>query len=66
MTMNEEKISRRVARWLVLAGATVFGGPFIAGGAVTMLHSPDLYQLMLKEFAATVGLPSAALLRFAW
>jgi hypothetical protein len=26
-----------------------------------MLNSPDLYQIMLKHFAATVGLPSAAL-----
>src|SRR5882672_3931787 len=50
-----------VARWLVLIGAAVLAGAFIFGAAVTMLNRPDLYQIMLKQFAAVVGLPTAAL-----
>ena len=52
---------RKTAHWIVLIGATVFGGTFIYGGAISMLRDPSLYQLALQHFPAVVGLPSAAI-----
>lgn len=59
--MNQLLSGSLLARWIVLLAVAVFGGAFIYGGAATMLHSPDLYSIMLKQFVAVVGLPSAAL-----
>jgi hypothetical protein len=39
----------------------VFGGAFIVGGAASILTNPAVFQVALDHFAATVGLPSAAL-----
>lgn len=52
---------RRVSHWLVLVGGIIFGGAFILGGAVSMLMNPAVFEVALAHFAATVGLPSAAL-----
>jgi len=59
--MTDQSKASVIARWLVLAGAVIFAGTFILGASVSMLYSPDLYKIMLKQFAAVVGLPSAAL-----
>lgn len=59
--MADRSNSTIVARWLVLAAAVIFAGAFVVGGAMSMLTSPDLYRLMLHQFAAVVGLPAAAL-----
>jgi hypothetical protein len=59
--VNEISKSSVVARWLVLAGAAILAAAFIYGGAEAMLRSPDLYNIMLKQFPAVVGLPCAAL-----
>ena len=45
----------------MLIGGVVFGGAFVAGGAVSMLMNPAVFKIALDHFAATVGLPSAAL-----
>lgn len=58
---SQPPLIRRVAHWLVLAGGVIFGGAFIVGGAVTMLINPDLLDIAFAHFAATIGLPSAAL-----
>lgn len=52
---------RMVAGWLVLIAAVIYGGAFLVGGAITMLNDPEMYRLALEHFAATIGLPSAAL-----
>lgn len=39
----------------------MFGGAFIVGGAASILTNPAVFQVALDHFAATVGLPSAAL-----
>ena len=52
---------RTVARWLVLAAALVYGGAFFLGGAMSMLQDPEIFHLAMQHFAATIGLPSAAL-----
>ena len=54
-------VIRQVAHWIILAGGTLYGGAFVVGGAATMLHSPELLQLALQHFPATIGLPSAAI-----
>lgn len=50
-----------MAHWLVLIGGIIFGGAFIIGGAESMLTNPAVFEVALSHFAATVGLPSAAL-----
>jgi hypothetical protein len=57
----EDAAVRRVAHWLVLIGGATLGGAFVVGGAVSMLINPSVFQIALKHFAATVGLPAAAL-----
>lgn len=52
---------RRVAHWVVLIGGVIYGGAFVVGGAFTMLNSPELFQVALEHFPATIGLPSAAI-----
>lgn len=52
---------RLVGQWLVLLAAIAFGGAFILGGSESMRSSPALFRIALDHFAATVGLPSAAL-----
>ena len=52
---------RRVAHWVVLTVAVIFGGAFFFGGAVSMLYNPAVFQVGMTHFAATIGLPSAAL-----
>jgi hypothetical protein len=59
--VNETSKASVAARGLALAGAATLAGVFVYGGAVTMLHSPDLYRIMLKQFPAVVGLPCASL-----
>ncbi len=57
---------RRAAAWLVLGGATVFGGAFIAIGVSTMWSNQGwLVDIAKAHFAATVGLPGAALVAMA-
>lgn len=58
--VNDIKV-RSVAQWLVLMAGIVFGGAFILGGAVAILGDPSIYNVALDHFAATIGLPSAAL-----
>jgi len=53
---------RRAAAWLVLGGATVIGGAFIVIGVSTMWSNQGwLVDIARVHFAATVGLPGAAL-----
>lgn len=52
---------RRVAQWLVLIGGLIFGGTFIVGGAMSMMTNPVVFDIAMRNFAATVGLPSAAI-----
>ena len=52
---------RKIAHWLVLVAGGIFGGAFVVGGAMSMLLNPMVFQVALSHFAATVGLPSAAL-----
>lgn len=52
---------RRVAHWVVLVAAGIFGGAFFFGGAYSMLNNPVVFQVGMNHFAATIGLPSAAL-----
>ena len=58
---SRSPLVRRVAHWLVLVGGIIFGGAFIVGGAASMLMNPAVFEVALAHFAATVGLPSAAL-----
>jgi hypothetical protein len=44
-----------------MLAAIVYGGAFFVGGATSMLQDAELYRLALQHFAATIGLPSAAL-----
>jgi len=59
--VSKPSLVRIVAHWLVLVGGIIFGGSFIVGGAVSMLNNPAVFAVALEHFAATVGLPSAAL-----
>ncbi len=54
---------QRTASWLVLVGASAFGGVFIYG-AITNIHGSNgtwLLDVAKDHFAATIGLPFAAL-----
>jgi hypothetical protein len=46
---------------VVLVAAGIFGGTFFFGGAFSMLYNPAVFQIGMSHFAATIGLPSAAL-----
>lgn len=62
MNDSEKTVNiKKVAQWIALIGGTIFSGAFIIGGAASMLYDPQLYALALEHFAATIGLPSAAL-----
>jgi hypothetical protein len=52
---------RRFAQLLVLAGAFCFGAVFIMGAIGTIATQMWVVELAQKHFAATVGLPFAAL-----
>jgi hypothetical protein len=54
-------LASRVARWLVLTAGVIFFGAFVVGGSLSMLYNPAVFQVALDHFAATIGLPSAAL-----
>jgi hypothetical protein len=58
---TQTPLVRRVAHWLVLVGGIIFGGAFIVGGALSMLMNTAVFEVALEHFAATVGLPSAAI-----
>ena len=53
---------RQVASWLVLFGAFLFVGAFVIGGTLNIWSGqPWLIEIARAHFAATVGLPAAAL-----
>lgn len=52
---------RRGVRWLVVIGASLFGALFLLGAAETMMTQAWVVELARAHFAATVGLPFAAL-----
>ena len=59
--MPDKLSAATVAKWLVLVGGSIFAGAFVIGAPIIMLLKPELYQIVLKQFAAVVGVPSAAL-----
>jgi hypothetical protein len=71
VTNEEERGSaspklRRAAAWLVPGGATILGGAFIILGVSTMWSNQGwLVDIAKSHFAATVGLPAAALVAMA-
>jgi hypothetical protein len=52
---------RIIARWSVLVGAVVYGVTFFAFAIYGMIHREWIEQLAKDHFAATIGLPCAAL-----
>jgi len=53
---------RNIAAWLVLFGAVLIVGAFVIGGTLTMwTGQPWLVEIAREHFAATIGLPAAAL-----
>lgn len=48
-------------RWLVFFGAAAFGAVFLFGAVSTIYYEQWVIQLAREHFAATVGLPFAAL-----
>jgi hypothetical protein len=52
---------RRVSHWLVLVASATFGFAFVIGGAHAMLTNSRVFEIGMTHFAATIGLPSAAL-----
>ena len=58
---TQSPLVRRVAHWLVLVGGIILGGAFIVGGALSMFMDPAVFEVAVAHFAATVGLPSAAI-----
>ena len=56
---------RQVAWWLVLFSAVLIAGAFVIGGSLTIWSGqPWLMQIAQDHFAATIGLPCAALVAF--
>lgn len=58
---HSPQTARRIGPWLAIIAAVIFGGAFVVGGAVSMLTNPLVFKIALEHFAATVGLPSAAI-----
>ena len=52
---------RLTASWLIVIGAAAFTGVFLFGAAWDILHEPWLLDIAREHFAATIGLPFAAL-----
>lgn len=52
---------RIVGRWLVLLAAGVYGAAFFGFCLYGMIYKEWVEQLAKEHFAATIGLPSAAL-----
>jgi hypothetical protein len=48
-------------RWMVFFGASAFGAVFLFGAVSTIYYEQWVIQLAREHFAATVGLPFAAL-----
>jgi hypothetical protein len=61
-TASSPRTLRSVAGWIVLFGAILLAGAFIIGGTLTIwTGQPWLVEIAREHFAATVGLPAAAL-----
>jgi hypothetical protein len=52
---------RLAASWLIVIGCAAFTAVFLFGGAWNILHEAWLLDVAREHFAATVGLPFAAL-----
>lgn len=52
---------RMLGRWSILLGAMVYGVAFFAFSVYAMIHEEWVEDLAKEHFAATVGLPCAAL-----
>ncbi|MBO9198243.1 hypothetical protein J5277_29360 [Rhizobium sp. 16-449-1b] len=59
--MDDSVLLRRATRWLVILGATMFGAVFLVSAAFTIYSQSWVVELAREHFAATVGLPFAAL-----
>ncbi len=58
---SSDQIFRTWVRWLVILGASAFGAVFTAGMAITITSENWIIDLAREHFAATIGLPFAAL-----
>lgn len=59
--LSGEQIIRNLTKWLVFFGTTLFGAVFLLGATTSIYYEPWVLDLAREHFAATVGLPFAAL-----
>lgn len=56
---------KRLISWSVWLGASAIAVLFLVGAGMTMFTQPWLLEIARQHFAATIGLPFAALASFA-
>jgi hypothetical protein len=52
---------RKTAHWAVLVAAAIFAAGVFLVGSGSILYNPAAFQMSMSHFAATIGLPCAAL-----
>lgn len=58
---SAERLLRSFVKWLVFFSAALFGAVFLFGATSTIYYEAWVLDLAREHFAATVGLPFAAL-----